>query len=164
VAALRLHAGLLRTLVRLRRGDNKAAAPAAEALPALLARAREAATPSYEWLSLPALDALLRLVRLRSARACLRAAACVLTRARAQVAAVCDRPWSSKMKSAREHAEAALAIATGAHAAGARSVACHVADACDAAVRRRAHQPGRHGERCRCVRRVRVIALATRAR
>ncbi len=83
MAALRLHAGLLRTLVRLRRGDNKAAAPAAEALPALLARAREAATPSYEWLSLPALDALLRLVRLRlGALACALAHACSRARVR----------------------------------------------------------------------------------
>ena len=31
-----------------------------------------------------------------------------------QVAAVCDRPWSSKLKSAREHADAALRITSGA--------------------------------------------------
>jgi hypothetical protein len=66
-AALRLHACLLRTLSCLRRGDNKAAAPAAEKLPQLLARVKADAACTYEWMALPALEALLHVVRVRSA-------------------------------------------------------------------------------------------------
>jgi hypothetical protein len=62
-AALRLHACVLRALSCLRRGDNKAAAPAADKLPLLLARAKQDAARTYEWMALHALDALLHVAR-----------------------------------------------------------------------------------------------------
>jgi hypothetical protein len=65
VAALRLHAALLRALSALRRGDNKTAGPLAEALPPLLRAVQAGGAVSYDWLAAPTLEALVHVVRAR---------------------------------------------------------------------------------------------------